>query len=650
MKSDLIQDLVFQAAEKFKDRVAVKHHGRELSYERLTVASDRVAGDLLSLHNKTSAIVGVYLEAGIDYVAAVLGILRAGGIFFPLNIKFPDHRLTETLRLTEPDLIITNEVLEPELRARFATNGDLLKTPLVYVIRDSVFNLARTDVPAPPAGVHNVTPAAGAGLNDMASDACYLIATSGSTGEPKVILGSHYGLCHFIRWEIREFGLNENTCGSFLSHPTFDVSLRDIFAPLCSGGTLAIPDETTKQDPVALYRWFEDSRISLTHIVPTLFRLLTQAVQSHKTNEKALPALEWVLTAGEPLYGHDVFQWNRAVGEHAKLVNIYGPSETTLAKIFNRIQPSKLTAQQIVPLGKPIDGARVMVVDGNRLCHVGEEGQICIETKYRSKGYYRNPELTRSVFVPNPVDPESPEPVYLTGDMGKWLEDGDLQFLGRKDAQVKLHGKRIELNEIEVALTQYPRVQMAAVALKSDDQGNQRLVAYIVSKEEVSLTVEPIRRFLLDRIADYMVPGVYVFASALPLTSSGKIDRRSLPDPVMTRPRLEQGYVGASNDVESRLVELWRQMLGFQQIGVDDNFFDLGGNSILAARLAVLIGEKFNRELPVVKVFEFPSIRLFANFLRNEDSGPARLENHDQRAQQRRSSRMMQRRARPLSR
>jgi amino acid adenylation domain-containing protein len=643
MKPDFIQNHVLQAAQKFKGRIAVRHHGRELTYEELNAVSENVACDLLSLHGKTGAITGIYLNAGIDYVGAVIGTLRAGGIFFPINIKFPNHRLAETLRLTEPDLIITSEALESELRARLAHAGHSLKSALIYVVRDEVFSRKCPGFQEPSA-------AAGAGSNAPGGDACYLIATSGSTGEPKVILGSHYGLRHFIQWEIREFGLDEKTCGSFLSHPTFDVSLRDIFVPLCCGGTLAIPDEATKQDPVALYRWFEEGRISLTHIVPTLFRLLTQAVQSHNANGKALPALEWVLTAGEPLYGHDVFQWNQAVGEHAKLVNIYGPSETTLAKIFHRIQPSKLTAQQIVPLGKPIDGARVLVIDGNRLCNVGEEGQICIETKYRSKGYYRNPDLTRSVFVPNPVDPESPEPVYLTGDIGKWLEDGTLQFLGRKDAQIKLHGKRIELNEIEVALTQYPRVQLAAVALKSDDQGNQRLVAYIVSKEEGSLTVEPIRRFLLDRIADYMVPGIYVFSSVLPLTSSGKIDRRSLPDPVMIRPRLEQSYVGASNEVETRLVELWRQMLGFQQIGIDDNFFDLGGNSILAARLAVLIGEKFNRELPVVKVFEYPSIRLFANFLRNEDSGPTRLKNHDQRAQQRRSSRMMQRRARPLNR
>ena len=642
MKPDLIQDYVFQAAGKFKDRIAVKQHGRELSYERLTTASDRVARDLLALSGRTGAIVGVYLDAGLEYVAAVLGTLRAGGVFFPLNIKFPDHRLNEALRLTEPDLIVTSAALEPGLRARLASKSESFKSPSTYVVREDVFS---------PAHAAALTPPAGAGSNDTDGDACYLIATSGSTGEPKVILGSHFGLCHFIRWEIEEFGLDENVCGSFLAHPTFDVSLRDIFVPLCCGGTLAIPDEATKQDPAALYRWFESNRISLTHIVPTLFRLLTQAVQSHKADTKALPALEWVLTAGEPLYGHDVFQWNRTVGEHAKLVNIYGPSETTLAKIFNRIQPSKLTAQQIVPLGKPIDGARVMVINDGRLCGAGEEGQICIETRYRSKGYYKNPDLTRSVFVPNPIEPESPEPVYLTGDIGKWLEDGHLQFLGRKDAQVKLHGKRIELNEIEVALTQYPQVQMAAVALKTDDIGNQRLVAYIVSKAEGSLTVEPIRRFLLERVADYMVPSLYVFASSLPLTSSGKIDRRNLPDPVMTRPRLEQGYVGASDEIEAGLVELWRQLLGFQQIGIDDNFFDLGGNSILAARLAVLTGEKFNRELPVVKIFEHPSIRAFGNFLRQEENAPTRLENQDQRAQQRRASRMLQqRRARPLSR
>jgi amino acid adenylation domain-containing protein len=625
--------------KRFAKKIAISEDGLELNYEMLEIASNNLASKIISTNIKCNEVVGIFLNSSIEYVITILGILKACCIFYPINPRLSDAQIIENLNFIDPKLVITNKKFLCQYEKR-------IEKILKRFGEDKLLEIDKENYLNNNVNYYNLEKF----YYDtyLKYDQCYLLSTSGSTGDPKIICGSKKGLNHFIEWEIREFNLNENTRASFLSHPTFDVSLRDIFVPLCSGGVLFVPDEKTKNDPAELYRWFERNEISLTHIVPTLFRLLTQVAQSFKTQQTKLSALEWVLLAGEPLFGHDVLQWNQVIGEHAKLVNIYGPSETTLAKIFNRIQISKIKAQQIVPLGKPIEGARVMVIDGNRLCNIGEEGQICIETKYRSKGYYKNPELTRSVFVPNPIDHGDHEPVYLTGDIGKWLEDGTLQFLGRKDAQIKLHGKRVELNEIENALTQHPEIQMAAVALKLDEQGNQRLVAYIVSKGDSGLTVEAIRRFLLERIPDYMVPGIYVFSKDLPLTNSGKIDRRSLPDPEMDRPRLEQGFVDASNDIETILVEVWRQVLGFQKIGIDDNFFDLGGNSILAARLAVLIGERFSRELPVVRVFEYPSIRVFANFLRKEESGPIRLENHDHRAQQRHSSRIIQRRTRPM--
>jgi amino acid adenylation domain-containing protein len=586
------------------------------------------------------------MEPSIEYVVTVLGVLKADAIFMPLNIRYPNHRMEAILRKTEPSMLVSDRGLSADLSDRMKVLGlpfDLIQPDN---IDEKLYFWANMDVY--PEGLTAVRDRLGENhcSEDEVKDACYIMTTSGSTGEPKVILGCHKGLCHFIRWEVNEFKLTERVRVSFLSPATFDVSLRDMFVPLVSGGTLCIPEEGTKQDPTALYQWFVVNRITLTHIVPTLFRLLTHAIQSLKPTSGILGALEYVLIAGETLYGNDVINWRNTVGEQSILVNIYGPSETTLAKLFYGIKAADLSSGDIIPLGRPIPGAEVLVINNGRLCGIGDVGEIHIRTPYKSKGYYRDPELTRSVFIQNPLEDEKEDIIYKTGDLGKWLPDNNLLFVGRTDGQIKLHGKRVEINEIEVVLNQYPGIKMAAVSVKMDPLNTPRLVAYIVSKDGQEIAVEPLRRFVIDKLPDYMVPSLFVFLEALPLTHNGKVDRQSLPEPKMTRPHLEQTYVSASHPAEKLLVDLWRQVLGFDRIGIDDNFFDLGGSSILAARLVPLIKQTFGVEVPVVKMFQFPKIRLLAKYLNQKDFASKGSGDVVDRARRRNAARMMQRRAR----
>ncbi len=626
MEQPLIHGLFSATAAERAGHVAVVCRGREATFEQLDAASGRMAAELAEKGVGAGSIVGVYFEPGLEYVVTILSVLKAGGVYLPLSVDFPGRRLRAILELAEPALVVTDAPngagLEAKLKAA-PSAGRRFGTHLIAgdILGDGRSEGAERDaIKKRPAG----------------TDACYLLSTSGSTGEPKAILGSHKGLCHFIEWEIREFGLGPGERVSWLSHPTFDVSLRDIFVPLCCGGTLVIPDERVRTSPKELLQWLEESGITLTHIVPTLFRLVMGAIEGRPSGGRALPDLRYAMTAGEALYGYDAIRWRDLVGAHAALVNLYGPSETTLAKLFHRVGVSGLRAQEIVPLGKPIPGARALVLKDGRACGVGEEGEIHIETEFRSLGYFKAPEMTARAFIENPLDPGSKEPLYRTGDLGMLLEDGNIRFTGRADRQVKLRGIRVELGEIEAVLSRDPKVALAAASVDVDGKGDQRLVAYVVPQAGEELFIEPLRAFMAERLPDYMVPNAFVILDSLPLTASGKVDRAKLPAPEKARPRLEQAFVPAAGRAEEELARLWGEALGIPTVGRDDNFFDLGGTSLLAVRLAETVGAAFGIEVPVVKLFEYPKVRLLAEYLAGESPSERPDEDYEERARRKR--------------
>ena len=275
---------------------------------------------------------------------------------------------------------------------------------------------------------------------------CYVMLTSGSTGEPKAILGCHKGLSHFVHWEVGELGLDETVRASQLAPTTFDVSLRDIFVPLLAGGTVCIPDTETRQSGRLLLRWMEDARVTLIHCVPSILRLLLREMEAEPGGR--LPAVRHLLSAGEALYGADAIRWMDATEGRAELLNLYGPSETTLAKLFHRVTERPAEPNAVLPVGKPISNTAVLILNDGALCAIGEIGEIHIDTPFRTLGYYGDPELTRKAFIPNPLAP-SGGPIYRTGDLGRYLPDRSVEILGRTDRQVKVNGVRLELWEIE---------------------------------------------------------------------------------------------------------------------------------------------------------------------------------------------------------
>lgn len=636
------------AVTQFPHNIAVYEQERRLSYKKLNQNAIKLSLHLQNLGVRSQHIIGVYLDAGIEYIVAVLGILKAKACFMPIGVNFPEIFIASILSKTEPVIIITNENLVGKLIELLAGINRpsgfyqivVISHHLEIVRTETIGKTTRRPCSEPGKPGKN-----GSEGND--DDGCYIIVTSGSTGTPKPIWGSHKGLCHFLQWEIDEFNLNHDIRVSLFSPVSFDVSLRDIFVPLLTGGSLCIPDSATKLDPRQLSNWLREQRISLTHMVPTLFRMLTRELSQRSNKENPFPDLRWILIAGEPLFGIDLQNWRKTVnGSQAELVNLYGPSETTLAKLFFRIGRINLASNAIVPVGKAIPDTQVLILDNNELCPAGTAGEIHIKTTFASKGYYKDPERNSKYFIQNPLVTDKKDIIYRTGDYGEYLDNGIVKFIGRKDKQLKLQGKRIDMNQIEIHLRSHSLIRDCAVAPKADPFGNQRLVAYFVLATDEKPAVEALKRFLGDKIPDYMIPSIFFAIKEMPLTHSGKIDRNALPDPKHERPVLEQDFVSPTNDLQRKLCRIWREILGIDKVGIHDNFFDIGGTSLLSMVVSERLRDDLGVTVPVVKLFEYPQIDALSKYLKHlEEDQPAFKKIHDRATQRRRNIRRHRRNA-----
>jgi len=434
------------------------------------------------------------------------------------------------------------------------------------------------------------------------ADPCYLYFTSGSTGQPKGIAGQLASVEHFIDWEIRALQLGPGVRVSQLTGIGFDAYLRDLFVPLCAGGTMCIPaDSEIRKDSSKLIQWLQKERIEVVHCVPTVLRSILQELDG----KNRLPAIRYVLVAGEPLLPADVKQWYAVMPGKARLVNLYGATETTMTKFVYEVREHD-AQRRSVPIGNPMPGAAALVVDqrGNP-CPIGVIGEIWIRTHYRSHGYYGKPDLTAEKFMPNPFTGDPNDLVYRTGDLGRLLRDGTFEFIGRKDGLVKLRGNRIELGEIESVLMQVGARQAAVTVM------NDRLVAYVVSE----CSGQQLRSALRNHLPEYMLPSAVIVMPHLPTTPNGKLDRKALPKPDFI---LSANNRPARTADELLLCDLFTETLGVEQVGLDDNFFELGGHSLMATRLLSRIRTVLGIEVAIQTLFECPTVGELARQIRNQ--------------------------------
>jgi amino acid adenylation domain-containing protein len=596
MTQEPIHEMFQRAAARFPDRVAVEGADQRATYRELEERSNALATALVQGGAEPGEVVAVLAVRTVEVIAAILAILKAGCAFAPFDRQSPAANLETFAAAALPRWWLVT----PENRDSVAGLAPVLGfAPTLIPLGEGEPQEGGAVPPAVPARDPD-------GL-------AYVYFTSGSTGRPKGIAGRLKAIDHFIRWEVETFGVGEGWRVSQLTSPAFDAYLRDVFVPLVAGGTVcAPPGRETLLDGRRLAEWIDAQAVQLLHCTPSLFRSLLNAGQDAVAGGR-FQALRHVLLAGEPLLPSDVRRWRALFGDRIELVNFYGPSETTMIKLFYRVRPEDGESRSI-PIGQPLPGARAIVLDERgKPCQPGKMGEIYIRTPYRALGYFGQPELTREAFVPNPLSDRQDDIVYRTGDLGRLRDDGNLEFVGRRDQQVKVRGMRIEIAPIEELLRSHESVAEVAVVDRTDGQGNKFLCAYVVPRGEVD--TGRLREHLLAHLSEAMVPSAFVRLGSLPRTLSGKVDRRALPDPGAAGGSLGRPYEPPRTPVEECLCTLFAELLNIQRVGIRDSFFELGGHSLLATLLLARVRADFGVELPLGQVFREPTVEGLAGLV-----------------------------------
>jgi amino acid adenylation domain-containing protein len=589
--------------EKFQDKIAVEYSNCALTYGELYKRSGRIARRIIQKGIKKGTFLGVLSENRLMLILVMLGILETGCVFIPLEPSHPRERLELMINTTNVDFLFT----DTSNFSTFSSGNDNKQQKVELLPLDDWLAIEDNEVtpplPAlPPIAYHP-------------EDEIYIYFTSGSTGTPKALLGKNSSLVHFIDWEIDTFEIDEGYRFSQLSAPGFDAFLRDTLVPLCCGGTICIPEgKEIILNSDRFLHWLERSRIQLISCVPSLFRVLTGGTL---TRER-FPELKAILFSGERITASDLSGWLEIFDHRIRLVNLWGTSETTLAKTAHFICKSDLQRERI-PVGKPIRGAGILVMDQQgELCEPLVTGELYIRTPFRSFGYYNDTQSNSEKFVKNPYSDDKTDLIHKTGDIGRILLDGTIDLLGRNDRQVKIHGIRVELEEIENVLNKYPLVKEVAVVKKELSPHNEMLCAYVTVKPEnldsieESALIDTIKQYLSVKLPDYMVPAHIKILGSLPRTPTGKVDYQELPDPIAEK---DTGLVPPANQVEQKILDIWSDILKIKAISINTNFFEVGGNSLNLMSLIARIHKTFDVRITLGEIFNHPTIRQQAEII-----------------------------------
>lgn len=545
-----------QQVERTPKTIAVWSDAQELTYNQLNQRANQLAHFLQAEGIGPDILVGVCLEPSVEMVVALLGILKAGGAYLPLDPDFPPDRLTYMLADANPALLLTRQ----GLRRLFYDD----RIPIVCL--DGLDNVLGSQSSSNP--ISSATP----------EHLIYVIYTSGSTGHPKGAALTHRGVVNLLAdFHTRQSIQTGDAC-SWWTSPSFDVSVYEIFSPLIAGGSLLVIPPEIRLNPAALLDWFQIHRISSSYLPPFLLADFAAWLEIHP----GALSLRRLLVGVEPI-PHALLAGLCKNLPGLGIINGYGPTETTICSTLYKVDPASSYPGN-APIGRPVANSQVYLLDRHlNLVPIGVIGEIYIGGIGLARGYYNHPELTSEHFIPSPF--RSGERLYKTGDLARYLPDGNLIYVGRTDTQVKIHGMRIELGEIETALVQHPQVKQAVAILQEISSGGRTLVAYLVPYETYKPTSEELRHFLNRRLPYAMIPSRFVILDSFPLTPTGKLDRKAIPNSYNVPPKQKHSYRAPQTATESRLTAIWQQVLQLESIGVDDNFFEMGGDSILSLQI-----------------------------------------------------------------
>jgi amino acid adenylation domain-containing protein len=601
-----LSETILSCATAAPSQVAIRHDGRCFTYGELAQSSASLARCLLQKGIAPGEVVAVTGPRSFAVVSAMLGVFRSGGVLLTLDPKLPLERRKIMLEQSGAKVLVYAR-RAPEAPGPVLDVQQLELPGLELVEIDAVSGLAAGAVATDPPPLPTVEPEWPA----------YVFFTSGSTGMPKAVKGRHQGLAHFLAWQRATFGIESGDRSSQLTALSFDVVLRDTFLALSAGATLCIPAETDVLDPPALLTWLEQEGVTVVHVVPSLARVWL----NHVPPGICLPRLRRVFFAGEPLTDVLVDRFREAFGRGPTLVNLYGPTETTLAKCFHIVAPAP--DRGIQPIGRTLPETQVLILNRRRqVCGVAEVGEIAIRTPFRTLGYLNAAEANARAFIPNPFRDDPDDLIYLTGDSGRYRADGLLEILGRIDNQVKIRGVRVEPGEVEATLARHPDVREAAVVAREDASGNKILAAYAVPRASEALSddlIADMREFLSSRLPEPMVPSAFVLLDALPLNANGKVDKKALPPPPQARPP-QRDDTAPRTTLEADLVAIWSELLGVQAIGIHHSFAELGGDSLTAIAALIRMRRLGLSDELARGVFQGKTI---AELARRKETGPS---------------------------
>ncbi|MEB3282826.1 MAG: amino acid adenylation domain-containing protein [Lyngbya sp.] len=576
-----IHQLFETQAQQTPDAIAIADSHQQLSYQKLNTTANQLAHHLQKQGVKPEQTIGICLERSCEMVIALLAVLKLGATYIPLDPAYPKDRLNFIIDNAKISFIITQTFLNSlRLCVENIFNIDEQWSIIVQEKTDNYY--------------HNVT------LENLA----YIIYTSGSTGQPKGVQISHHAFSNFLFAINQHLNLVPSDVLLSVTSLSFDIAALELYLPIILGARVVISSQKTTADSQQLQHQISQLNITIMQATPATWQMLILGGWSGKHNLK-------ILSGGEALDPKLAQQLDQ---NSQQLFNVYGPTETTIWSSVYQVKNSEnLDENQTVLIGRPLANTEFYILDKNlQPVPIGVPGELYIGGVGVARGYLNRADLTAERFLPNPFK-KTFERLYKTGDLVRYLNDGNVEYLGRLDSQVKLRGFRIELGEIEAILKRHPQVQQAVVVVNSKAE-EKRLLAYIVSSENSELTVTKLRKFLEDKLPSYMIPSGFLILDALPLTPNGKIDRRALPIPEQIRPQLEATYVMPKTEIEKTIAQIWQKVLNLENIGIHDNFFDLGGHSLLMVRVHSQLRTAFSSDIPLVEMFRYPTIHALADY------------------------------------
>ena len=589
-KNKTIVDFFIDQVKKSPGNIAVTCEGKNITYRQLDKISTQLANYLLSKGVQKEDLISLCIERSIEMIVAIIGIIKCGGVYLPIASDYPRERIGYILDDSKSKLVISTYDLEKYV-------GGFQNTEPVYLDKlGEILNNQSTELPQV-----GLTP----------NNLLYVIYTSGSTGKPKGVLIEHRNVVRLFFNDTPLFHFKETDVWCMFHSFNFDFSVWEMYGALLFGGKLIIVPKEYTRDAKLFYDLIKKEGLTIFNQTPSSFNALQETI----LKKEPIKTIRYVIFGGEALYPSSLKKWSE-IYTWCKLINMYGITETTVHVTYKEITEKEITSN-ISDAGKPIPTLDCLILDDDlKAVPIGVTGELFVVGEGLARGYLNRTELTKEKFIENPFTKK--EKMYRTGDLARWLPAGNIEYIGRKDFQVKIRGYRIELGEIESRLLEIEEIKHAVVLAKDGGEKGKFLVAYIIKDENGGeLDRNKLQETLKRSLPEYMIPKFYVEMKKFPLTSNGKIDRNALPEP--DEHALQRGlYVAPKTNIEKKLALVWQELLGIEKVGVSDNFFELGGTSLLAQKTVNRIKEKYQYEIPITKLYQFPTIEGLQNFLNGD--------------------------------